>query len=147
MRHYHNALCVAGTHGKTTTTSMCTHIFLAAGLDPTVMIGGTLPAIGSGYRVGKGETIILESCEYCNSFLSFFPTVAVILNVHADHLDFFKDLADIEQSFHRFAELVPEGTGRVVANLDDAGAVPRGGLDRSSVHVQRQGSQRQLLCR
>ena len=55
MRHYHNALCVAGTHGKTTTTSMCTHIFLAAGLDPTVMIGGTLPAIGSGHRVGKGR--------------------------------------------------------------------------------------------
>ena len=131
MRHYHNALCVAGTHGKTTTTSMCTHIFLAAGLDPTVMIGGTLPAIGSGYRVGKGETIILESCEYCNSFLSFFPTVAVILNVHADHLDFFKDLADIEHSFHRFAELVPEGTGRVVANLDDAGTrAAVAGLDR-----------------
>ena len=119
MRHYHNALCVAGTHGKTTTTSMCTHIFLAAGLDPTVMIGGTLPAIGSGYRVGKGETIILESCEYCNSFLSFFPTVAVILNVDADHLDFFKDLEDVEHSFRRFAELVPADTGVVVADRDD----------------------------
>lgn len=119
MRHYHNALCVAGTHGKTTTTSMCTHIFLAAGLDPTVMIGGTLPAIGSGYRVGKGETIILESCEYCNSFLSFFPTVAVILNVDADHLDFFKDLEDVKHSFRRFAQLVPEG-GAVIADGDDA---------------------------
>ena len=118
MRHYHNALCVAGTHGKTTTTSMCTHIFLAAGLDPTVMIGGTLPAIGSGYRVGKGETIILESCEYCNSFLSFFPTIAVILNIEADHLDFFKDLDDVEHSFRRFADLVPEG-GRIIANRDD----------------------------
>ena len=119
MRHYHNALCVAGTHGKTTTTSMCTHIFLAAGLDPTVMIGGTLPAIGSGYRVGKGETIILESCEYCNSFLSFFPTVAVILNVDADHLDFFKDLTDIQRSFRKFAELVPADTGWTVANYDN----------------------------
>ena len=81
--------------------------------------GGTLPAIGSGYRVGKGETIILESCEYCNSFLSFFPTVAVILNVDADHLDFFKDLTDIQRSFRKFAELVPADTGWTVANYDN----------------------------
>ena len=67
MRHYKNALCVAGTHGKTTTTSMCTHIFLAAGRDPSVMIGGTLPILGAGHRVGQGDTIIAESCEYCNS--------------------------------------------------------------------------------
>ena len=131
MRSYRNALCISGTHGKTTTTSMATHIFMAAQKDPTVMIGGTLPLLHGGYRVGQGDTIILESCEYCNSFLNFFPTVAVILNVHADHLDFFKDLADIEQSFHRFAELVPEGTGRVVANLDDAGTrAAVAGLDR-----------------
>ena len=119
MRHYQNALCVAGTHGKTTTTSMCTHIFLAAQRDPTVMIGGVLPALGAGHRVGKGDTIILESCEYCNSFLSFFPTVAVILNVDADHLDFFKDLEDVKHSFRRFAQLVPQG-GCVVADGDDA---------------------------
>ena len=122
MRRYPNALCVSGTHGKTTTTSMCTHIFMAAEADPTVMIGGTLPMLHSGYRVGKGDTIILESCEYCNSFLSFYPTVAVILNVEADHLDFFKDLEDIEHSFRRFAQLVPDG-GRVVANADNAGAM------------------------
>ena len=115
MRRYEHALCVAGTHGKTTTTSMCTHIFLAAQRDPTVMIGGTLPALGAGHRVGQGDTIILESCEYCNSFLSFFPTVAVILNVDADHLDFFKDLEDVKRSFRRFAELVPQ-EGCVVAN-------------------------------
>ena len=121
MRHYPNALCVAGTHGKTTTTSMCTHIFMAAEADPTVMIGGTLPLLHSGYRVGKGDTIILESCEYCNSFLSFFPTVAVILNVEADHLDFFKDLRDIQSSFRRFAELVPP-SGRVIVNADNANA-------------------------
>ena len=119
MKHYENALCVAGTHGKTTTTSMCTHIFLAAQRDPTVMIGGVLPALGAGHRVGKGDTIILESCEYCNSFLSFFPTVAVILNVDADHLDFFKDLEDVKHSFLRFAQLVPE-RGFVVADGDDA---------------------------
>lgn len=94
---------------------MATHIFMAADTDPTVMIGGTLPLLHSGYRVGHGDTIIAESCEYCNSFLSFFPTVAVILNVEADHLDFFKDLHDVEHSFRRFAELVP-ADGHVVAN-------------------------------
>ena len=118
MRGYKHALCISGTHGKTTTTSMCTHIIMAAGLDPTVMIGGTLPLLGAGHRVGKGDTIILESCEYCNSFLSFFPTVAVILNIEADHLDFFKDLDDVERSFRAFADLVPEG-GRIIANRDD----------------------------
>ena len=122
MRGYRNALCIAGTHGKTTTTSMATHIFMAAGADPTVMIGGTLPMLHSGYRVGGGDTIILESCEYCNSFLHFFPTVAVVLNVEADHLDFFKDLQDVEHSFRRFAQLVPP-QGHVVANADDPGAM------------------------
>ena len=120
MQQYENALCIAGTHGKTTTTSMATHIFMAAEKDPTVMIGGTLPMLHSGYRVGRGDTIILESCEYCNSFLHFFPTVAVILNVEADHLDFFKDLADVEHSFRAFAQLVPP-EGHVVANADDPG--------------------------
>ena len=130
MRHYPNALCVAGTHGKTTTTSMCTHIFMAAEADPTVMIGGTLPLLHSGYRVGSGDTIILESCEYCNSFLSFYPTVAVILNVEADHLDFFKDLSDIQHSFHRFAALVPE-SGHVIVNADNQSAMDSvAGLDR-----------------
>ncbi len=122
MQQYENAVCIAGTHGKTTTTSMTTHIFMAAQADPTVMIGGTLPMLHSGYRVGKGDTIILESCEYCNSFLHFFPTVAVVLNVEADHLDFFKDLDDIKRSFRRFAELVPED-GRIVVNADDPGAM------------------------
>ena len=130
MQHYPNALCVSGTHGKTTTTSMCTHIFMAAQADPTVMIGGTLPLLHSGYRVGHGDTIILESCEYCNSFLSFFPTVAIILNVEADHLDFFKDLQDIEKSFHKFADLVP-AAGAIIANADNQGAVDSAvGLER-----------------
>ncbi len=122
MQQYRNALCISGTHGKTTTTSMATHIFMAAQADPTVMIGGTLPMLHSGYRVGHGDTIILESCEYCNSFLNFFPTVAVILNVEADHLDFFKDLTDVERSFHAFADLVPQN-GFVIANADDPGAM------------------------
>jgi len=122
MQSYRNAICIAGTHGKTTTTSMTTHVFMAAQSDPTVMIGGTLPLLHSGYRVGRGETIILESCEYFNSFLHFFPTIAVVLNVEADHLDFFKDLADIQNSFRRFAQLVPE-SGHIVANADDPGTV------------------------
>ena len=122
MQHYENAICVSGTHGKTTTTSMCTHIFMAAQQDPTVMIGGTLPLLNAGYRVGQGDTIILESCEYCNSFLSFFPSVAIVLNVEEDHLDFFKDLQDIESSFRRFANLVPDN-GFVIANADNQGAM------------------------
>jgi UDP-N-acetylmuramate--alanine ligase len=117
-RDYSNALCIAGTHGKTTTTSMCTHILMAADRDPTVMIGGTLPLLNAGHRVGDGNTIVMESCEYYNSFLSFYPTVAVILNIEADHLDFFRDLADVEDSFRAFAERVP-GYGTVVANADD----------------------------
>jgi len=119
MRGYKNALCVSGTHGKTTVTSMCTHILMAADRDPTVMIGGTLPLLHSGYRVGKGDAIVLESCEYYNSFLSFFPTEAVILDIEADHLDFFKDLDDIKASFRRFALLTPEDRGVVIANRDD----------------------------
>lgn len=118
-KDYSNALCISGTHGKTTTTSMCTHILMAAEKDPTVMIGGTLPLLKAGHRVGHGNTIIMEACEYYNSFLSFHPTVAVILNIEADHLDFFKDLADVEKSFRTFAERVPED-GYVVANYDDA---------------------------
>lgn len=119
MRRYPNALCISGTHGKTTATSMCTHIFMAAERDPTVMIGGTLPLLRSGHRVGQGDTVIMESCEYCNSFLNFHPTVAVILNIEADHLDFFRDIDDIQASFRAFADLVPP-TGWTVANWDNA---------------------------
>ena len=123
MQRYENAICIAGTHGKTTTTAMTTHIFMAAQADPTVMIGGTLPMLHSGYRVGRGDTIILESCEYCNSFLHFFPTVAVVLNVEEDHLDFFTGgLPEIKESFRKFAQLVPP-EGRVVANADAPGAM------------------------
>ena len=120
MRDYQNAVCVAGTHGKTTTTSMLTHILMAAEADPTVMIGGYLPLLRAGHRVGKGDTILLESCEYCDSFLNFAPTLAVILNVEADHLDYFKDLADVEKSFRAFAEL---SSGQVIANGDDPNVV------------------------
>jgi len=116
MREYKNAICISGTHGKTTTTSMMTHILMEAQWDPTVMIGGELPLLHSGHRVGQGDTILLESCEYCDSFLNFYPTLAVILNVEADHLDYFKDLQDVQKSFRQFAEL---SSGGVLANGDD----------------------------
>ncbi len=92
MKSYKNAICISGTHGKTTTTAMMTHILMEADMDPTVMIGGYLPLLHAGHRVGHGDTIVVESCEYCDSFLNFFPTLAVVLNVEADHLDYFKDL-------------------------------------------------------
>ena len=116
MREYQNAICVSGTHGKTTTTSMVTHVMMEAKKDPTVMIGGALPLLGAGHRVGGGDTIILESCEYCDSFLNFYPTLAIVLNIEADHLDYFKDLADVEKSFRAFAKLATHG---VLANGDD----------------------------
>ena len=116
MKSYKNAVCISGTHGKTTATSMMTHILMEANTDPTVMIGGYLPLLHAGHRVGHGDTIVLESCEYCDSFLNFFPTLAVVLNVEADHLDYFKDLADVQKSFHKFAELATAG---VIANGDD----------------------------
>ena len=116
MKSYKNAICISGTHGKTTTTSMVTHIMMEAKFDPTVMIGGYLPLLNAGHRVGHGDTIILESCEYCDSFLNFFPTLAVILNIEEDHLDYFKDLEDIEKSFHKFAEIASSG---ILANGDD----------------------------
>ena len=116
MRAYKNAICVSGTHGKTTTTSMLAHILMAAELDPTVMIGGYLPLLHAGHRVGNGDTILLESCEYCDSFLNFAPTLAVILNIEADHLDYFKDLEDVEKSFREFASLSSNG---ILANGDD----------------------------
>ena len=129
-KDYQNALCISGTHGKTTTTSMCTHINMAADRDPTVMIGGTLPLLHAGHHVGHGNTIIMEACEYYNSFLSFHPTIAVILNIEADHLDFFKDLDDIKRSFRAFAERT-SADGTVIVNLDDPNTMEAvAGVDR-----------------
>ena len=108
MKGFPQVICVSGTHGKTTTTSALSQIFLEADADPTIMSGGIVPAIGGNTRIGHSDTLIAEACEYTNSFLSFFPTIAVILNVRADHLDFFKDLDDIRHSFRMFAGLLPE---------------------------------------
>lgn len=115
MKNYTDAICISGTHGKTTTTSLLSQIMLDAGTDPTISIGGVLPAIGGNIRVGHSGHFITEACEYTNSFLSFFPTTAIILNVQADHLDFFKDLDDIRESFRRFTRLLPEN-GTLIIN-------------------------------
>ena len=117
MRNYKEAIAVSGTHGKTTTTSMLSEIFLAAKADPTISVGGILPSIGGNIRGGGPEFFITEACEYTNSFLEFFPTMALILNIEEDHLDFFKDLADIRRSFALFAEKVP-AQGSVIINAE-----------------------------
>jgi len=117
MRNYSTSIAVSGTHGKTTTTSMLTTMLLAADVNPTISVGGILPAIGGNTRIGGSEFFVTEACEYTNSFLSFFPTIGIILNVEEDHLDFFKDLADIRNSFHEFARLLPEN-GALIINAD-----------------------------
>ena len=99
MTNYQIPIAVSGTHGKTTTTSMLSHILLSADLDPTISVGGILKAIGGNIRVGNSEVFLTEACEYTNSFLHFFPKISVILNIDEDHLDFFKDLSASLQSF------------------------------------------------
>ena len=117
MRNYDTSIAVAGTHGKTTTTSMLSHILLKGECDPTISVGGILPAIGGNIRVGQSETFLTEACEYTNSFLSFFPTIGIILNIDADHLDFFKDIDDIRHSFKLFTEKLPSD-GTLIINTD-----------------------------
>ena len=107
MDNYAKSIAVSGTHGKTTTTSMISHILLEAKTDPTISVGGMLEAIGGNIRVGGSDVFLTEACEYTNSFLSFFPRIGMILNIEEDHLDFFKDLEDIRNSFHKFAKLLP----------------------------------------
>lgn len=117
MTIYKNAINIAGTHGKTTTTSMVSEILLAASMDPTISVGGILNSIGGNTRVGGDRYFVAEACEYTNSFLSFYPTIDVILNVKADHLDFFKDIDDIRHSFKLFTEKLPKD-GTLIINTD-----------------------------
>ena len=104
MDNYARSIAVSGTHGKTTTTSMISHILLAADTDPTISVGGILKAIGGNIRVGSSDVFLTEACEYTNSFLNFHPKYSIILNIEEDHLDFFKDINDIRHSFHKFAQ-------------------------------------------
>ena len=115
MKKYEMPIAVSGTHGKSTTTSMLSHVLLAADLDPTISVGGILKAINGNIRVGNSQNFITEACEYTNSFLSFYPKMSLILNIDADHLDFFKDLDDIRHSFRLFAQRLPQD-GTLIIN-------------------------------
>lgn len=117
---YSNTFAVSGTHGKTTSTGMLASIMLAADKNPTIHIGGEMPAIGGNTRIGGTEYFLMEACEYKNSFHGFFPTSSLILNIEADHLDFFKDISAVVASFLTYcANVSQEGT--IVLNADDAG--------------------------
>lgn len=118
MKKYTGSIAVSGTHGKTTTTSMISMIMLEEGLDPTIHIGGELPAIGGTTRIGKSDFFIAEACEYTGSFLKFHPKLEVMLNIEFDHADYFRDIDDVRDTFGKFAALVPND-GCIVANADD----------------------------
>ncbi len=127
MKNYRIPIAVSGTHGKTTTTSMASHILLAADKNPTISVGGILKAIHGNIRVGGHDTFITEACEYTNSFLHFFPKISLILNIDADHLDFFKDLEDIRHSFRQFAQKLPEdGTLIINQEIPDLQEITKG---------------------
>ena len=108
MEGYPQAVGVCGAHGKTTTTSMLSQILVECGLDPSVHIGGKLDAIGGSTRIGRGGTFLAEACEFRRSFLKLKPTMAVVLNIDADHLDCYKDIDEIEETFGEFLHLLPE---------------------------------------
>lgn len=115
-RRYNRSIAVSGTHGKTTTTAMLSQILIGSGFDPSAIIGGKLPFIGGNSYVGQSDIIVCEACEYVNSFLQLTPYISIILNVDADHLDFFKNLDDIKKSFRKFAG---QTTGLLIINGDD----------------------------
>lgn len=117
-RCYKDTICISGTHGKTTTTSMISLCFLEAQKDPSIQVGAFLNALNGNYRVGKSEHFIIEACEYVESFLKFSPKAEVILNIDNDHLDYFKNLDNIKKSFGKYVKLLPDD-GLLVINGDD----------------------------
>ena len=119
---FRNSICISGTHGKTTTTSMIAMCFLEAHKDPSIQVGAYLKPIGGNYRVGSSEYFIIEACEYVESYLKLFPKAEVILNIDNDHLDYFETFDNIVASFNRYINLLPED-GLLVINGDDANCV------------------------
>ncbi len=115
---FRNTICVSGTHGKSTTTSMVSMCFLEAHLDPTIQIGAVLDSINGNYRVGNSEYFILEACEYSESFLEFSPKAEIILNIDNDHLDYYKSLDNLKEAFINYIKLLPDD-GILVYNCDD----------------------------
>lgn len=118
MDHFQHCVAVSGTHGKTTTTSMISQVMLEGGLDPTIHVGGLLDAIGGNTRIGSSSWFVAEACEYKDSFLKFRPSLAVVLNIEADHLDYFRDIDHIRSSFESFLSNV-RNPGTIVLNFDD----------------------------
>lgn len=118
MKGHKYNVAVSGTHGKTTTTSMLSSITLEANMDPTILVGGNLDIIGGNVHIGHSPYFITEACEYKESFLKFFPFIGVILNIDADHLDYYKDIEEIQQAFIKFARLIPQ-EGYLVCCADD----------------------------
>lgn len=118
MDRYDNSVAVCGTHGKTTVTSMTSLILRNAEYRPTILVGGNLPQINGNVEIGEKEYFVTEACEYMDSFLELRPTIGVILNIDSDHLDYFKDMDHIVNSFRRFVEQIPAG-GTVIAYGDN----------------------------
>ena len=120
-KSYENCLCISGTHGKSTTTGMVATCFLEAKLNPTIQIGAMLKEINGNIHIGSQKYLIMESCEYADSFLHFFPTGIIITNIDNDHLDYFKTLDNIKKSFKKYINLLPDN-GILVLNNDDDNA-------------------------
>ena len=108
MAGHRDAICVSGTHGKTTTTGMIAQMLLDCGLDPAVHIGGRVDALGGSTRVGSERVFVAEACEYAGSFLHMKPTIAVVLNIEEDHLDYYGDIEHIEEAFYNFCSVLPQ---------------------------------------
>ncbi|WP_297425732.1 UDP-N-acetylmuramate--L-alanine ligase [Clostridium sp.] len=118
MKGHKYNVAISGTHGKTTCTSMLSHITLASNLDPTILVGGELDAIGGNFRIGNSEYFLTEACEYKRSFLKFYPYVGIILNIDADHLDYYKSIDEIADTFLQFSKLIPDD-GYLIGFNDD----------------------------
>ena len=133
MEGFHTAIGVCGAHGKTTTTSMLSQVLMECGMDPSIHIGGSLDFIGGSTHIGKSDMFVAEACEFNASFLHLRPTVAVVLNIDADHLDFYRDIDHIQETFGKFLALLPED-GLAIGNGDDARILRLfDGLDRASL--------------
>ncbi|WP_069650641.1 UDP-N-acetylmuramate--L-alanine ligase [Caloranaerobacter ferrireducens] len=118
MRIYKSSIAVSGTHGKTTTTAMISVILEHSNLDPTILLGGVLDTIGGNVKIGKEDIFLTEACEYRGNFLKFNPNIGIILNIEEDHLDYFKNIDHIVETFADFAALLPKD-GFLVINNDD----------------------------
>lgn len=115
MKNYKNAICVSGTHGKTTTTGMVSSILIKTDIKPTIFLGGEMDSLGGNLLRGSYDLLLTEACEYRRNFLKFNPTMEIILNIEEDHLDYYKDLKDIESAFVEYAEKIPE-TGHLIVH-------------------------------